>query len=82
MLTRLDCCPWQTLAFDFVQEIDNDLRLVDGETIEMLPHRKCQGLFPDFSLFLLSDHGRRVPADAWCREYRRVPVVVKGGRYR
>lgn len=58
MLNRLGCCPWQTLAFDFVQKIDNDLRLVDGETIEMLPHRKRQDLLPDFSLLLLSDHGR------------------------
>lgn len=48
---------------DSVQQIDDDVRLADGQCVEVLPHRQCLLLLRDPPFQFRSCHCRRVFSD-------------------
>jgi hypothetical protein len=73
--------PCDAAASNFVQEVDNNIVLLNPETVEMLPYGICELVLALSSQFLASGNGWGVEADApRLGENPLVDVILEGGR--
>lgn len=49
---------------DFANKVDNDVVLLDADSIEVLAHSQGQAIFVLSTGLFLAHHGRRIQADA------------------
>lgn len=68
-----------TLILDFIQQINNDVGLVDAQSIEVLPHSQSQLLLLHSPLRLRSSHCGRKASDAIAEHNVAKRVLERGG---